>query len=253
MTQHVTAVILTLNEEEHIVDCIKSLDWTDQVLVFDSHSEDETVALAQQAGAVVTQSAFENYAQQRNAALDYLSSTDWVFFIDADERCTPELATEIQEKIETQEERGWYVPRHNYIFGNVTLGAGWYPDYQLRLFKFGSVHYERPVHELAVVDGEIGHLERPLIHHNYRDTAHFHDKQRRYTRYDVGILHRQGSPVHGYTPYTQAVRHFWWRYITLGGYRIGWHGLRLSIYMAYYEWLKYRWLKRRVRGEEELS
>jgi len=242
MAKEVTAIILTLNEAAHVADCIDSLRWADRIVVFDSHSEDGTAVLAAEAGADVAQSSFENYAQQRNAALKYVEQTDWVFFVDADERCTPELAAEIRDMIENRPEKGWQVPRHNYIFGKMTLGAGWYPDYQLRLFEYGAVHYERPVHELAAVAGEIGSLERPLVHYNYRDAAHFHEKQQKYTRYDVGILRNQGEQAKFYTPYSQAVRHFWWRYVTLSGYRIGWHGLRLSVLMGYYEFLKYRWL-----------
>ena len=243
-----TAVILTLNEEAHIAKCIASLDWADSVLVFDSFSSDRTVELAEAAGATVLQHAFENYAQQRNAALDALSEdTDWVFFVDADERGSAELNKEIRTVISTRPEAGWYVPRHNYIFGNLTLGAGWWPDHQLRLFKYGKVHYERPVHELAVVDGDIGYLETPLVHHNYRDTAHFHEVQRKYTTYDAGILHERGIVPKFHTPWTMPIRHFYWRFVTLKGYRDGLHGLRLSGYMALYEWKKYQAL-RVIRG-----
>ena len=80
-----TAIILTLNEEAHIQACIQSLAWADEVVVFDSYSQDETVDMARKAGATVFQSKFENYAQQRNAALAAVD-TDWVFFVDADER-----------------------------------------------------------------------------------------------------------------------------------------------------------------------
>ena len=138
-----TAVILTLNEAKHIQECVESLAWADKVVVFDSYSDDDTVQLAESAGATVLQCKFENYAQQRNAALDAIE-TDWVFFVDADERGTPILGEEIREVIATHVEAGWYVPRHNYIFGKLTLGAGWYPDYQLRLLKHGKVRYERP-------------------------------------------------------------------------------------------------------------
>ena len=79
-----TAVILTLNEAEHIQECIESLRWADRILVFDSFSQDDTVALVEAAGAEIGQCKFENYAQQRNAVLNSLS-TDWVFFVDADE------------------------------------------------------------------------------------------------------------------------------------------------------------------------
>jgi (heptosyl)LPS beta-1,4-glucosyltransferase len=235
----ITAVILTLNEAEHITACLESLAWADRRLVFDSYSQDGTVALAQAVGAEVSQSPFENYAQQRNAALDRLE-TDWVFFVDADERGTLQLAAEIRRVVAERPEHGWYVPRHNYIFDKLTKGAGWYPDYQLRLFKHGHVRYERPVHEIAVVDGAIGYLENPLIHYNYRDPAHFHAKQRAYSSFDAKILWQKGVRPRPHNFVLQPLRHFWWRYVTLNGYRDGWHGLRLTLYMMYYEWVKYR-------------
>ncbi|MCI0393495.1 MAG: glycosyltransferase family 2 protein [Chloroflexi bacterium] len=237
------AVIITLNEAAHVVACIESLRWADRVVVFDGFSSDETASLARAAGAAVAQSHFRDFAQQRNAALDSLQS-NWVFFVDADERGTPELAAEVREVMAGRPEAGWYVPRYNYIFGRLTQGAGWFPDYQLRLFRHGRVRYERPVHEIAVVDGEIGYLRSPLLHYNYRDPAHFHAKQRAYTEYDAGILRQQGVRPKPYTPYTQPLRHFWWRFVTLGGYRDGRHGLRLSLYMAYYESVKYHKLAR---------
>lgn len=238
------AIILTLDEADHIEACIETLSWADRVLVFDSFSKDRTVALARAAGAEVQQRAFTNFAQQRNAALGAVE-TDWVFFVDADERGTLALGEEVRRVIETRPEAGWYVPRHNFIFGRLTRGGGWYPDYQLRLFRHGKVRYRRPVHEVADVEGEIGTLENALVHYNYRDIAHFHDVQRRYTRYEASILQEQGVNPKLYTPYTQPLRHFWWRFFKLKGYRDGLHGLRLSGYMAYYEWIKYRLLRER--------
>lgn len=234
-----SVIILTLNEATHIGDCIASLAWADRVIVFDAFSDDETVSLARAAGAEVLQNTFENYAQQRNAALGAVE-TGWVFFVDADERGTPELGAEVREVTASRPEAGWYVPRHNYIFGRLTRGAGWYPDFQLRLFRHGAVRYERPVHEVAVVDGEVGRLQNPLIHFNYENAAQFHRKQQRYTDYDARILLKQGAQPKVYTPVTQMMRHFWWRFVTLRGFRDGLHGLRLSLLMAYYEWLKYR-------------
>jgi glycosyltransferase involved in cell wall biosynthesis len=240
-----TAVILTLNEAAHIEDCIGSLDWADQVLVFDSFSSDETAALAEGAGAEVRQHHFENYAQQRNAALELLGSeaalqTDWVFFVDADERGTTELAREVRRVMAERPESAWFVPRYNYIFGRLTRGAGWYPDYQLRLVKYGRVRYYRPVHEVADVKGMIGYLESPLIHLNYRDPAHFHAKQRAYTDHDAGQMKENGIRPRPHNFILQPLRQFWWRFVTLKGYSDGLHGLRLSLYLAYYEWVKYR-------------
>jgi (heptosyl)LPS beta-1,4-glucosyltransferase len=243
-----TAVILTLNEAAHIQACVKSLSWANRIVVFDSHSEDDTAALAKHAGADVLLHKFENYAQQRNAALDSIQ-TDWVFFVDADERGTQLLADEIRTIIAERHEAGWYVPRHNYIFNKLTLGAGWYPDYQLRLLKHGKVRYERPVHEITVVDGEIGYLKNPLIHYNYRDVEQFRQKQRAYSTYDASILKKDGIRAKPHNFILQPLRQFWWRFVTLKGYQDGLHGFRLSLYMMYYEWVKYRklawfWRKR---------
>lgn len=251
---HLTAVILTKNEARHIAACIDSLQWADRVVVFDSYSEDNTVALAREAGAEVFQRPFDNYAAQRNAALGIVhspgSDEQWVFFVDADERGTPELGEEIRCVIGTKPENGWNVPRHNYIFGRLTLGAGWFPDYQFRLLRLGHARYVRPVHELGEVDGTVGNLQNPLIHYNYRDQAHFHAKQRFYVEHDAGILMDQGIRPKPRNYVLQPLRQFWWRFVTLKGYRDGLHGLRLSLYMAYYEWRKYRRLAERWRGNE---
>ena len=234
-----TAIILTRNEAAHVVACIDSLRWADRVVVFDSYSDDETIALAAAAGAEVHKRRFDNYAAQRNAALAAIS-TDWVFFVDADERGTPELAAEVRRVMAERPENGWYVPRHNMIFGRLTLGAGWFPDYQFRLLRHGLARYVRPVHELGEVEGAVGYLESPLIHHNYRDPAHFHAKQRFYVEHDAAILKEGGVRPRPRNYVLQPLRHFWWRFVTLRGTRDGFHGLRLSLYMAYYEWRKYR-------------
>lgn len=247
-----TAIVLTYNEEANITDCIESLRWTDRIVVIDCYSEDGTVDLAKDAGAEVEKVAFDNFAQQRNSALELVKS-DWVFFVDADERGSNDLGAEIRKRLVEQKEVAWYIPRHNFIFGKLTLGAGWYPDYQLRLFRRGYVRYERPVHEIAVVDGQIGYLTNPLVHLNYIDPDHFHEKQRFYTDYDATVLKEMGIRPKPYTYLTQAIRHFLWRYVTLKGYRDGIHGLRLCLYMSYYEWLKYRklnelWQKESANG-----
>ena len=237
------AIILTLNEAKHIQDCVRSVAWADEVLVFDSFSKDDTIALAEAVGARTQQSTFLNYAQQRNAALDAVD-TEWVFFVDADERATEELAIEVRDVIAHRQESAWYVPRQNVIFGRVTMGAGWYPDYQLRLLRRGRASYERPVHELAVVQGDTGYLRSPLVHYNYVDKAHFGAKQESYSSYDAGILYDAGVHVRPQNYVLQPWRQFWWRFVTLKGYKDGWHGLQLSTYMAYYEAVKYRKLAR---------
>lgn len=238
-----TAIILTYNESRHIADCIETVRFADEVIIFDSGSTDDTPAIARERGATVLQRPFDDYAGQRNAAMAHVTD-GWVLFVDADERVTPALAAEIQKSL-TGAAAGYRIPRHNYIFGKLTRGAGWYPDYQTRLLRVGRAHYDpaRKVHEVVVLDGPLGTLSQPLTHYNYDHPDQFKAKQQRYVAYDAKILYEAGVRPHAYTPISQAIRHFWWRYVTLGGWRDGWHGLRLSAWMAWYEYRKYRLLQ----------
>ena len=173
--------------------------------------------------------------------------TDWVLFVDADERISDALANEVRQKMRLPEYAGWRLPRHNYIFGVLTRGAGWYPDYQTRLLRVGHARYDlnRPVHETVTLHGAEGTMRSPIIHYNYRDLAHFKDKQERYTQVDVSGMYRQGIRVKPQNFVLQPLRQFWWRFVTLGGYRDRWHGLRLSLLMARYEYRKYQLLAER--------
>jgi hypothetical protein len=237
-------VIIALNEERHIQACIESMAWIDEVVVIDAFSSDATVPLAKQAGAKVIQSRFENFAQQRNAALEVVDA-DWILFVDADERTPRNLGDEIRRVIVKRPETGWWIPRHNYIFGHRMRATGWYPDYQLRLLKRACAHYdpEKAVHEVVVLEGEAGYLDTAFIHYNYETLQAFVDKQRRYLAYDVSILQDNETSTRFYTPYSQAVRHFFWRFVTLAGWRDGFYGLSLSFLMSVYEWAKYRRLR----------
>jgi hypothetical protein len=144
----------------------------------------------------------------------------------------------------------WAAPRHNYLFGKLTLGAGWFPDYQARLFRVGAADFDpaREVHEVARHAGEMGRLRGLLIHYNYASVAQFHAKQRRYAGLDAGILFKQGARPRPRNFVLQPLREFRRRFITLKGYRDGLHGLRLCLLLAYYNWVMYRKLAALWRG-----
>jgi (heptosyl)LPS beta-1,4-glucosyltransferase len=235
-----TIVILTKNEEHNIADCIESVRWADKVVVFDSFSQDRTVEIAQALGASIIQHPFRNYAEQRNAALEAAKS-QWVFFVDADERATPELAAEVRQAIEDETKVGWWVPRHNYIFGRLTRHAGWFPDYQLRLLKRGHARYDpmRKVHEVVILDGQEGHLKNVLIHYNYDTLSQFLERQNRYTDYEARILYAQSVRPKWRNFVLQPLREFKRRYVSLQGWKDGFHGLLLSGLMAYYHFVMY--------------
>lgn len=245
----ISIVVLTKNEERNIGLCLDTLQWADELLVLDSFSEDATVQIAQDRGAEVCQRSFVNYPLQRNAALR-LAQKQWVFFVDADERVTPELAEEIRHVTSEGGFAGWWVPRMNYMFGKWIRHAGWYPDYQLRLLARDRAHYDerREVHELVELDGEAGHLESALIHYNYNMVQQFCSKQGRYTDYEAWMLLQDGQRARPHNFILQPLRQFRWRYWTLQGYKDGWRGLVLSVLMAYYEMVRYRKLWRLQGG-----
>jgi (heptosyl)LPS beta-1,4-glucosyltransferase len=242
------AVILTKNEARHIAECIKSVAWADRVLLSDSFSEDGTVEIARGLGAEVVQSPFVNFSEQRSAALDEARSrgAEWVFFIDADERATPELGTEMRQVIQQAGVVGWWVPRYNYIMGHRMRGGGWYPDAQLRLLRPDRARYNptRQVHEIVILDGGEGTLREHLIHYNYDSLVQFRAKQGRYLLFEAKILHEQGIHPHPWTYVSMPLREFWRRYVTLQGYRDGWVGLLLCGLMSWYTFRTYRWLAR---------
>jgi hypothetical protein len=250
---HLVAVILTKDETEHVAPCIRSLQgWTDAVVVWDSGVSEEVCRVAQAAGATVVQRPFDNFAAQRQAALDTIHA-EWILFVDVDERATPALATEICERLAKDAAarppvNGYWLPRRNFIAGVETRGGGYYPDFQLRLLRRSTAHYApRPVHEIVSINGRERYLGAPLLHYNYRDWPHFHAKQRIYTRFEAQNLRAQGIRPRPHNFILQPLREFRRRYLRWRGWRDGVHGLRLSLWLAwYYGFLPY-WLLWRGR------
>lgn len=242
---HLLAVILTHNEAHNVDACIVTLrEWVDAVVVWDSGSQDGTVARARRAGAQVVQRPFDHYAAQRQAALDTLDA-EWIFFVDADERATPALAEEARAVVRGDDYAGYWVPRRNFIVGREVRGGGFAPDYQLRLLRRRAAAYvsEREVHEVVRLAGPGGYLHAPLIHYNYLTWAQFHRKQRFYAGYEAKILAGRGIRPRPHNYVLQPWREFQRRYVSLGGWRDGWFGLQLAGWLAwYYGFMPYRLL-----------
>jgi len=251
---HLVAVILTYNEAHNVDWCVLSLraametgagPGMDAVVVWDSGSSDDTVDRARRAGALVVQRPFDHYAGQRQAALDAIDA-EWILFVDADERVTPALMEEIRTVTGQEGVAGGWIPRRNWIVGHEVRGGGFAPDEQLRLLRRGKARYapERQVHEIVDLDGEAVHLRQPLIHYNYLTWEQFDRKQRSYAAYEARILASRGVRPRPHNFVLQPLREFRRRYITLGGWRDGWFGLRLALLLAWhYGYQPYRLLK----------
>ena len=187
MSIPLSVVIPTLNEELNLPECLASVAWADQVFVVDSFSQDRTLEIARAYRAHVVQHAFENYARQKNWALECLPFRhEWVLILDADERVTPGLRTEIESAIASTRYAGYYLNRRFFFRGRWIRHAGWYPSWNLRLFQHRLGRYEdRPVHEHVVLDGPIGYLRNDLLHLDRRPFSAFIDRHNRYSSFEA--------------------------------------------------------------------
>lgn len=248
----ITACVITWNEERHIAACLASLRWAGEVLVVDSFSEDRTVEIARRHTARLYQRAFRSFPAQRNVALD-LAQGEWVLFVDADERVTPELAAEVMSVCGfSGAAAGYWVPRRNIILGKWMQHTGWYPDYQLRLLRRQRARYGegQEVHEVATLDGPAAYLANPLVHYNYERLRQFLTKQDLYAGYAARSLFGQGLRPRPHNFLLQPWREFRRRYLALQGYKDGGHGLLLSLLLAYYSFATYAKLAALWKAED---
>ncbi len=191
-----SVVVPTKNEERNLADCLACVAFADEVIVYDSYSDDSTLDLARAAGARVEQRVFDVFSVHKNWAIENIDfSHDWILWVDADERVTPELAAEIQEVIRAWRDdgpAGYYIARQNLFAGKWIKHGGMYPDYQLRLFRRGRARYEdRIVHEHMVVDGDSGYLKNHFVHHDYKGIERYLDRHNVYTSLEAVEVHRR--------------------------------------------------------------
>lgn len=248
MPETLSIAIIARNEERHIDAALESArPLADELIVLlDPRTTDRTAERARKCGAIVHESRFLSFSQQRNRALAVCSG-DWVLFLDADERITPELLHEIRAVLAAPRSQiaGYWLPRRNLYFGRALKGGGWYPDHQLRLLRRAAAHYDetRLVHEFADLDGPAARLHGHLLHINIETWPELHEKQRRYALAEAQTLARAGVYAKWRNLVLQPLREIKRRFVTWQGYRDGWLGFVLALTLGYYEWIKYVHLK----------
>ncbi len=182
-SKNISALIITLNEEIHMKELLTDLAFADEVIVIDSFSKDQTKAISESFSNVrFIEHKFENYTAQRNFAIDQ-AKNDWILFLDADERLTPELKEEIIATVNLSETSNAYLFPRLFMFQHKILHfSGWQTDKIFRLFnkKFAKYTSERLVHEKLDVQGGIGCLKNKLIHYSYSDFESYKGKMRTY-------------------------------------------------------------------------
>jgi glycosyltransferase involved in cell wall biosynthesis len=177
-----SVIVIALNEERNIAECLEGVRWADEIILVDSGSKDATVKLAGQFGAKVFVQPWESFAEAKTFAVSK-SRNNWILWLDADERVPRELAVEIQELLKKPALKAAYsVARRAYFLGRWMRHSGWYPGRVARLFdknlaKFSSV----AVHEGLKVRGEVGELRNDLLHFTDPNLYHYIQKFNRYT------------------------------------------------------------------------
>lgn len=182
----ISVLVPAFNEEIHLEECIRSVaGWTSEIYVLDSFSTDRTAEIAERMGAKCLQHRFEGYARQKNWALENLPfANEWVLILDADERVSLELRDEICAMLAHGgcECDGYYLNRRVMFYGKWIRHCGWYPSWNLRLFKHARGRYEdRPVDEHVILQGKVGHCKNDLIHEDLRDMESWIAKHNRYS------------------------------------------------------------------------
>ena len=232
MTNKLSIVIITKNEEKFIFDALKSAVFADEVVILDSGSEDETCNIAKEIGARVEQQAWLGFGAQKNKAVE-LADNDWVFVLDADERITPELRDEIISTLKNPQFNGYRIARLNNFFGKNIRHCGLYPDYSIRLFnrqkgKFNDV----PVHESVQIQGNTDKLKNHMLHLAFDTVEEFSNKQKKYaelSQKDKNLIKAFISPIWTFLKI----------YIIRLGFVEGWRGFIIAKVYAQYTFWKY--------------
>ena len=232
MTNKLSIVIITKNEEKFIFDALKSAIFADEVVILDSGSEDQTCNIAKKIGARVEQQAWLGFGAQKNKAVE-LADNDWVFVLDADERITPELRDEIISTLKNPQFNGYRIARLNNFFGKNIRHCGLYPDYSIRLFnrqkgKFNDV----PVHESVQIQGNTDKLKNHMLHLAFDTVEEFSNKQKKYaelSQKDKNLIKAFISPIWTFLKI----------YIIRLGFVEGWRGFIIAKVYAQYTFWKY--------------
>jgi glycosyltransferase involved in cell wall biosynthesis len=247
----VSAIVITKNEEKHIGACLESLSFVDEIVLVDSNSDDQTVAIARKYTQKIFNIEWKGFGETKQFALEQ-ASHDWILWIDADERISPELASEIKSALEKDPSfSGYRMPRKAFFLGRWMRHGGWYPGYVTRLFRrergrFDSAH----VHERLHIDGPIGMLNAPILHYTDDSIHHYYEKFNNYTSLAAEELIKQGKHYSTLDLLFRPVFMFFKMYLFKAGFLDGLEGFQLAVFSSTYVFTKYAKLRELSRASK---
>lgn len=237
----ISVVILAKNESMRIEECLDSvLSWTNEVLVIDDFSSDETVKIVKSKGAKVLIKKMDNEGTHRNWAYSQTKNL-WVLSLDADERVTPDLKEEISHlNLKDEEFSAYTIPRRNHIGDYWLKHGGQYPSAQLKLFRKDKFKYEEvQVHPRAFLNGKCGHLKRDIIHYSYRNFTDFLNKLNNQTTLEAEKWISTGRKMSFGHALWRTIDRFFRKFIGKKGYRDGFMGFMLAVFDSIYQIVSY--------------
>jgi glycosyltransferase involved in cell wall biosynthesis len=223
-TPRISAVIIARDEAKQLAGCLSTLGWVDEVIVVvDEATRDETEAIARRRADRVIVRRFESFSRQRNAGMA-LASGEWVFSIDADERVSGALATEIRRSISYTHHAGFRIPIRSHILRRAFSHSGTQMDRPVRLFRRSVGRWTGLVHERVEVGGSIGELRHALDHQTLETIDVFLRKLDRYTTLEASQLFGAGVKYRARGLWLRPAWVFLKLYFARSGYRDGMEG-----------------------------
>ncbi|MFU8789298.1 MAG: glycosyltransferase family 2 protein [Methylobacter sp.] len=246
-------IIITKNEAEHIGRCLASVAWADELIVLDSGSSDDTVAICRHYTDKVYQTDWPGFGVQKQRALDKASG-DWVLSVDADEVVTPELRAEIEKALQQEHYSGYEIPRLSSYCGRQMRHGGWWPDSILRLFRRDCGRFtDAVVHETIIVHGAVGRMYSPLLHDAFVNLDEVLHKVNAYSTLGAEMLYQRGVRSSLSKAILKGLWTFMRTYLIKMAILDGRQGLMLSISNAegaYYKYLKLWELQNQQASEQ---
>ncbi len=232
-----TAAIITRNEEKHISSCLESLSWADEILVVDAGSEDRTASICRAEGKAwsgktrVLVRNWTGFRDQRTYCLEQ-AVNDWILVVDADERCSPELAGRLQGLLSAPSgppHRAYKVRRVEFFLGKEVRHGIWNPSYQDRFFHRAGVRYVNDIHEYPVFPAPPQEIHEPLLHAPDFAPEKFLEKMNRYTTIEARDRVARGQRTNALRLLFAFPAMFLKNYFYYGAYKDGMHGLVISL------------------------
>lgn len=230
------------NEEDNLAEVCETLGWADEIVIVDSDSTDRTVEIARKFTDKVFNREFNGYKDKHQFA-DGQTTGDWIFWIDADERVTPELQASI-EKLRGLSDAdladGYRIARKTFFLDKWIRHGGWYPDYQMRLYRKDKSYWDGVApHQTARVDGRIEILQGELLHYTKQNLSEYHRVTESYATLAAEHLASEGRAIGPFGLFGNAAAAFFRTYILKQGFRDGAAGMVIAGFTAYGVFLKY--------------